>query len=107
MVACSGKGRGRNEPAEFLKYLTNKNYSALNMIDSSFVVVDPLLADYYGLPFPAKGDGSFQRVALPKNSVRGGLMGQGAVQTITLRQELKKSTNSTCFAVDITSPNCP
>ncbi|MCH2209310.1 MAG: DUF1592 domain-containing protein [Lentisphaerales bacterium] len=76
-----------NEPAELFKYLTDKNYSALNMVDSNFVVVDSLLADYYGLPFPAKNDGSFQRVNLPKNSVRGGLMSQGAVLTITSRPD--------------------
>ncbi|MCM8530290.1 MAG: DUF1592 domain-containing protein, partial [Lentisphaeraceae bacterium] len=76
-----------NEPAEFLKYLTSKNYSALNMLDSNFVVVDPLLADYYGLPYPTKYDGRFTRINLPKDSVRGGIMGQAAVQTITSRPD--------------------
>ena len=76
-----------DEAAQFLKYLTFKNYSAVNLIDSNFVVVDPLLADYYGLPYPAKVNSGFQRVNLPQGSVRGGLMGQAAIQTITSRPD--------------------
>ena len=65
------------EPAEFFKVLVRENLSASNLIDSDFVTVNALLAKKYGLDHNNLGDG-FQKVKLPANSPRGGLLTQAA-----------------------------
>jgi hypothetical protein len=47
------------------------------LLKSDFVVVDAVLAVYYGLP-DVRGD-AFRRVALPKDSPRGGLLGMAGI----------------------------
>ncbi len=58
-----------------------KNLSTANFINSNFITVNNVLADYYGLPSTGKDD--FSIVKLPPNSGRGGLLGQGAVLIMT------------------------
>ncbi|MDD7983967.1 DUF1588 domain-containing protein [Lentisphaera marina] len=65
----------RRELGEFFKVLVQENLPLDNLIDSDFIVVNKTLADYYKI----KGDISdFQKVALPANNPRGGLLGQAA-----------------------------
>ena len=68
------------EPIHFFDYIMRSNLSMKNFIDSDFVVVDNNLASYYELPAPSKS--GFWPVKLPKESPRGGLVGQGAFHLI-------------------------
>jgi hypothetical protein len=67
----------RAEIYETVSYLLRQNASLANLLKSDWVVVNKLLADYYGIP-GVQGD-AFQKVALPKDSPRGGLLGMAAV----------------------------
>lgn len=71
----------KKETQLFLQHLLDENQSILNLLDSDYTFVNDGLAKLYGL------EGSFteefQRVSLPKNSHRGGLLGQAAILTLT------------------------
>lgn len=54
--------------------------SALELIDSSYLVINDRLAMHYQLA--PLSSGSMQRVTLPSDSVRGGLLTQGSVLTM-------------------------
>lgn len=64
------------EPLEFFRTILTEDLSALNFIDSDFVVVNDRLAQHYGLPIEGE---EFQRVPLPADSPRGGLLGMAGV----------------------------
>ena len=68
----------KKEVREFFGTLIKENLPAKNLIDSDFVVINGTLANHYGLPFNNPKDGSFQKVKLPPNSHRGGLLTQAA-----------------------------
>jgi hypothetical protein len=65
----------RELPA-FFKVLVEENLPVKNLIDSDFAVVDPLLAQHYGIDGVVSN--GFQKVALREASPRGGLLGQAA-----------------------------
>ena len=68
----------RELPA-FFKVLVEENLPAANLIDSDFAVVDPLLAQHYGIDgVDGVESNGFQKVALRETSPRGGLLGQAA-----------------------------
>ncbi len=71
----------RLEPQHFFDSLVGGNLGIDQLIDSDFVVVNPLLATHYGVDYPGEGD-EFRKVALPQNSPRGGLLGQMAFLTM-------------------------
>lgn len=71
----------KREVFEFFKVLLHENRPAHEMIDADYVVVNSLLADFYGIP-DVHGD-HFRKVPLPANSPRGGLLGQSAILTLT------------------------
>ena len=71
----------KQEPVEFFKTLVEENLSATNLIDSDFVTINGVLAAKYGLTDHYTGDG-FQKVNLPQDSARGGLMTQAAFLSI-------------------------
>lgn len=73
----STRAAARSEVYQTFHYLLKEDADCRQLLKSDFVVVNPLLADYYGLPIP-KGEG-FQRVKLPKGSPRGGLPGMAAI----------------------------
>ncbi len=66
----------REEPARFIEQLFKENLPITNLIDSDFVMVDPLLAHHYGIK-GVDGQG-FRKVNLPADSIRGGLIGTTA-----------------------------
>lgn len=68
------------EVLEFFRTLVTENLPAANLIDSDFVVVNSLLAQHYGIPDVTADE--FQKVSLPANSPRGGLLGQTAFLTL-------------------------
>lgn len=65
------------EPLEFFATVLRDDLSALNFLRSDFAVVNARLAEHYGIP-GVKGD-HFQKVALPPDSPRGGLLGMMGV----------------------------
>ena len=71
----------KRETFELFKLLLRENRPACDMIDADYVVVNSLLADFYGIP-DVHGD-QFRRVPLPADSHRGGLLGQSAILTLT------------------------
>ena len=62
------------ELSAFFKTLVEDNLPAANLIDSDFAVVDPLLAQHYGIDGVVSN--GFHKVALSETSPRGGLLGQ-------------------------------
>ena len=71
----------REESIEFFGQLIREGLNAANLVDSDFVMIDSVLADFYSLA--EHRGGGFQKVALPESSRRGGLTGQGAILTMT------------------------
>ena len=71
------KMAARNEVYETFAYLLHQNESLKCLLKSDFVVVNGLMANYYGLS-GVHGD-AFRKVSLPAGSVRGGLLGMAAI----------------------------
>ena len=71
------KALSRQEIFETIGLLVRENLSLKNLLASDFVVVNGVLAQYYGLD-GVSGD-EFQKVNLPADSPRGGLLGMAAV----------------------------
>ncbi|MGI9473600.1 MAG: DUF1592 domain-containing protein, partial [Rubripirellula sp.] len=73
----SAKDAARNEIYETIALLLRKELGIGHLLSSEFVVINDLLADYYGLP-PIDGS-DYRPVGLPADSPRGGLLGTAAV----------------------------
>lgn len=71
----------RTESMEFFRHLIRHDLSARNLIDSDFVTINGVLAEYYGLESPREN--GFQKVVLNSKSPRGGLLGQASILTMT------------------------
>ncbi len=69
------------EVIETLRTLLDDNLPVSDLLDSRYVVVNVLLANFYGLD-GVSGD-KFRKIALPADSPRGGLLGQSAILTLT------------------------
>lgn len=67
----------RSEIYETVNYLLRENLSVRNLLQSDFVVINAVLAEYYGMR-GVSGD-QFRRIGLPPDSPRGGLLGMAAV----------------------------
>jgi hypothetical protein len=65
----------------FFHHLVRKDLPARNLIDSGFTMLNSHLARHYGLP-PVEGV-RLRQVALPADSVRGGLLTQASVLKVT------------------------
>lgn len=74
------KALSRQEIFETIGYLIRENLSLKNLLASEFVVVNGVLARYYGLD-GVSGD-EFRVVKLPAKSPRGGLLGMAAVMAM-------------------------
>ncbi len=71
------RANAREEVYATFKYLLDSGLPLKNLLKSNFVVVNDVMAGYYGLP-GVKG-AQFRKVDLPENSPRGGLIGTAAV----------------------------
>lgn len=67
----------RQEVDETFAYALRTNASLRDFLKSDYVVVNKVLADFYGLE-GVKGQG-FEKVKLPPDSPRGGLLGMAAI----------------------------
>jgi len=71
----------RTETESFFRELIDADASVLNFIDSDFAMLNDQLAVHYGIDGVVGGE--FRRVPLPDTSVRGGLLTQASVLTLT------------------------
>ena len=76
----STKAAARREVYETVAHLLRENGRLSDLLEADYVVVNGLLADYYGLE-GVQGD-EFRRVPLPAGSPRGGLLGMAAVHAM-------------------------
>ena len=65
----------------FLDSIMRENRSVLEILTANYTFVNERLAKHYGMP-NVKGT-HFRRVTFGKNEVRGGLLGQGSILTLT------------------------
>ena len=65
----------RQEPVAFMKTLLREDLSCLNLLSSEFMVVNDVMAKYYGVALPESGH-RFSRV--PASEGRGGILTQAA-----------------------------
>ncbi len=73
----STKLNARNEVFATFGHQLKNNAPVSDLLKADYVVVNHLLADFYGIE-GVSGD-AFQRVSLPKDSPRGGLLGMAAI----------------------------
>ncbi len=73
----SAKAAARREVYATFAHVLRSNGSARDLLKCDYVLVNGLLATYYGLD-GVSGD-EFRKVALPKDSPRGGLLGMAAI----------------------------
>ena len=69
------------EPQAFFEEVMQYNLSMINFIDSDFAMVNDETAAFYG--YEGVAGRSFQRVAIPDDSERGGLIGQAGLLKLT------------------------
>ena len=65
----------RQEPIAFMKTLLQEDLSCLNLLSSEFMVINDVMAKYYGVDLPESGH-RFSRV--PASDGRGGILTQAA-----------------------------
>jgi hypothetical protein len=71
----------RRETELFLNSVLRENRSVLDLLTANYTFLNQRLARHYGIP---NVEGSyFRRYTFPEGSVRGGLLGQGSILTIT------------------------
>jgi hypothetical protein len=73
----STKSAARTEVFRTIEHVLRENRSVRELLKSDYVIVNGLLANYYGLE-GVTGD-EFRKVSLPKDSPRGGLLGMAAI----------------------------
>lgn len=66
----------RNETRAVLAEMVRENGSALDLVDSDWTMLNRRLARHYGITGPETD--RFERVALPEDARRGGVLGHGA-----------------------------
>jgi mono/diheme cytochrome c family protein len=71
----------QRETELFISSVFRENRSVLDLLSANYTFLNERLARHYGVP-NVKGS-YFRRVTFPEGSVRGGLLGQGSVLTIT------------------------
>lgn len=71
------KAAARREVYETIRTVLEEDLPLGTLLKSDFVVVNDILADYYGLP-SVRGSG-FRKVSLPERSPRGGFLGMAAI----------------------------
>ena len=71
----------RRETELFFESIMRENRSVVELLNADYTFLNQRLAKHYGIPF-VQGD-HFRRVTLPEGSVRGGLLGQGSILSVT------------------------
>ena len=69
------------ETQRFFQEMLRDDLSVMNIVDSDFLILNERLAKHYGIDGVAGQE--FRKVALPDDSVRGGLMTQASILKVT------------------------
>ncbi len=72
----------REETHQYFRHVLRENRSVRDFIDSDYSFINAGLAALYEIPFTG-GKDEFQRVSLPPDAHRGGLMGHASVLTLS------------------------
>ena len=70
------------ESQHFFRHVLEENLSVTSFIDANWTFLNQRLAAHYGLP-KVEGHEHFQKVMLPENSLRGGVLSQASVMKVT------------------------
>ena len=76
----SVKEAARKEVYETIRLIINEGRPVSDLLKADHVVINDLLADYYGIPNVSGGH--FRKVAVPADSPRGGLLGMAAIHAM-------------------------
>jgi len=76
----STKAAARTEVFRTIEHVLRMNCSVRDLLKSEYVVINGILANYYGID-GISGD-EFRKVAVPKESPRGGLLGMAAIMAM-------------------------
>ena len=76
----STKAAARSEVFRTIEHVLRVNSSVRDLLKSDYVVINGILANYYGID-GISGD-EFRKVAVPKGSPRGGLLGMAAIMAM-------------------------
>lgn len=76
----SVKDSARAEVYETIRHVIQESRPTSDLLNPDYVVVNDLLADYYGLP--SVEGGHFRAVPVPENSPRGGFLGMAAIHAM-------------------------
>ncbi|CAN5903795.1 DUF1592 domain-containing protein [soil metagenome] len=71
------------ETKSFFREVLNSGLTLREFLHSDWSMMNPLLAQFYGLPDAQIAGDEFQRVSLPADSHRGGLLTQAAILSLT------------------------
>ncbi len=71
------------ETTAFFRQVLDDGLTLREFLKSDWTMLNGRLAQFYGIPGPSVAGGEFQRVALPADSRRGGLLTQAAVLSLT------------------------
>ena len=74
---ASARDAARSEVYETIKYVMSKGLPLGTLLKSDFVVVNDIMADYYGIP-GVTGSG-YRKVPVPAGMPRGGMLGMAAI----------------------------
>ena len=69
------------ETRQFLRELIDSNLPVSNLVKSDFAMLNSRLAEHYGLP--SVNGAEIRKVALPRDSLRGGFLAQASVLKVT------------------------
>jgi len=70
------------ETKHFFEHMLTEDLSVLNFIDSDWTFLNERLARHYGIP-GVQGHERFERVSLPADSIRGGVLTQASLLKVT------------------------
>lgn len=76
----SVKEAARNEVYQTIRHILTKDRPLSDLLKADYAVVNDILADYYDIKGVTGSD--FQRVSLPADSPRGGLLGMAAIHAM-------------------------
>ena len=71
------------ETQTFFREVLKKELTLREFLNSDWSMMNPLLAQFYGLPTAGSGADQFVRVSLPAESHRGGLLTQASIHSLT------------------------
>lgn len=88
----------QRETEMFFTAIVKENKSLLDLLDANYTYLNEKLAKHYGIP-DVRGT-EMRRVELPKDSVRGGLLTQGAVLVVTSNPTRTSPVKRGMFVLD-------